>query len=278
MPDDTPFNREPNFTMAPKNSDRDPNELEELSRQPSGRAAGKSVVAWSLVFVLAVALVFFALLAIAPLKQQLHEAQALLVRANHDNATLTAQVDALNRDAHAIANERDGLAQKVSIARGGPEAATAVREALEAEMSRELGASVVWVAQKEAEVVLTLNDTLLFADAEDGLTPDGEAIISRLSPLYQDALGKGAKMQVMAHADTTPVSASVKRQAPDAWHLSGARAASVVAFWLTGAPERELQFLASGAAASRPRADNAQETGRRRNRRVELILTLPQND
>ena len=61
-------------------------------------------------------------------------------------------------------------------------------------------------------------------------------------------------------------------------HLSAARAASVVRYLISQGQVRPDHLTALGYADTRPVAPNVDETTRARNRRVEFLLSLPQQN
>ena len=79
-------------------------------------------------------------------------------------------------------------------------------------------------------------------------------------------------MRVEGHTDATPISPERAEQFPTNWELSTARATTVVRFLEEqGIPGERLAAL--GFGEHRPLADNGTAIGRRRNRRIELVLT-----
>ncbi len=76
------------------------------------------------------------------------------------------------------------------------------------------------------------------------------------------------EIQVEGHTDNLPIRT---RQYPSNWELSAARAASVVHF-LAGKGVAPQRMAAIGYGEYRPIADNATPEGRRKNRRVSLII------
>jgi chemotaxis protein MotB len=74
-------------------------------------------------------------------------------------------------------------------------------------------------------------------------------------------------VRVEGHPDNLPIS----RTFPSNWELASARASGVVRV-LLGTPLKSSPFEAVGRAALDPIAANRTESGRAKNRRVEIIL------
>jgi len=114
---------------------------------------------------------------------------------------------------------------------------------------------------------LQLRDSVLFESGQATLLSGGFDVLSRLIPLLQ----KGAfQISVEGHTDSVPISTDYY---PSNWELSGARAAAVVRALIDlGIAADRLQTI--GHAHTKPVADNTSEEGRKKNRRVNLILNI----
>lgn len=139
---------------------------------------------------------------------------------------------------------------------------------LEAEL-RGLGAEVATVPGGVS--VILAADPLLFRSGESRLQPRGRAVLRRLAGV---AGRHGLALRVEGHTDDVPVRGGRLRSN---WQLSAVRATAVVEHLaaVEGVPPERLSAAAFGE--HRPRASNATDEGRRRNRRVEIVLTRPED-
>jgi len=127
----------------------------------------------------------------------------------------------------------------------------------------------------EAEVIV-VRDTPYALEIEiqtDLLFPSGTAQLSAQARAILGRLGNELKqfanpVKVEGHTDNLPIRT---HEFPSNWELSSARAATVVHLLMQAgvAPGR---MTVVGLAEYRPKADNATEAGRNRNRRVQLII------
>lgn len=114
-------------------------------------------------------------------------------------------------------------------------------------------------------VHVSIVDSVMFRSGQAELLPKAEAILRTvaevLTPLARYVIVEG-------HTDDRPIRTA---QFPSNWELSGARASSVVRFFLSQstalAPEK---YETIGYAEFRPKASNDTPEGRARNRRVEI--------
>jgi chemotaxis protein MotB len=110
-----------------------------------------------------------------------------------------------------------------------------------------------------------LPSELLFGSGSADLQPQALGALKPIAALIAD-LHKPARVE--GHTDNVPIRGG--RYASN-WHLSAARAASVAAQLVGAAVPPEL-LSAAGYGEFRPLADNADEAGRKRNRRVVIAI------
>ncbi|MGH2941399.1 MAG: flagellar motor protein MotB, partial [Solirubrobacteraceae bacterium] len=115
-------------------------------------------------------------------------------------------------------------------------------------------------------VVRLLTDRVVFASGQAHLQPSSVGLLTKLSNLLITEVRH--PITVEGHTDDQPISSGAFATN---WELSTARATQVVRFFVrTGVAPHRLQ--AAGSAAQRPVASNSSESGRSRNRRVEIVL------
>ena len=114
-------------------------------------------------------------------------------------------------------------------------------------------------------VIRVLTDKLLFDTAEATVKPPGGQLLGSVAHLLT---ADNHAIAVEGHTDSIPISTD---RYPSNWELSTARASSVVRS-LAGAGVLQRRFEAAGYAALHPIDSNSTDTGRNRNRRVEIVL------
>ncbi len=115
----------------------------------------------------------------------------------------------------------------------------------------------------ERGVVLTVPDgALLFAPGSSELLQPGRQFMATVAAILG---GTTNTLQVEGHTDSSPLSDGSN------WDLSSARASTVVESLIAGGVDA-ARLQAVGYADTRPVADNATAEGRRRNRRVEVVV------
>lgn len=125
----------------------------------------------------------------------------------------------------------------------------------------------IFVADKPQGIAITLSDRFLFDAGRAELKSPAYPALRQLSGLFR---GIGASVSIEGHTDNTPVSAGSRYN--DNWELSGARALSVLRFFIDNEGLDAETFQYAGYADTRPAVDNATAEGKQKNRRVEIIV------
>lgn len=119
---------------------------------------------------------------------------------------------------------------------------------------------------KQGYAQLQIQDNILFDTAKATLTDSGKALLQRLIPLLRQSDGL---IFIEGHTDNRPIATA---QFPSNWELASARATSVLHFLVS-------QDLPAGRLRTVSYADtmpNASEAGRQKNRRVNILLKVPE--
>lgn len=125
----------------------------------------------------------------------------------------------------------------------------------------------IFVADKPQGIEITLSDRFLFDVGKAELKSPAFPALKQLSGLFK---GIGATISIEGHTDNTPVSSASLYN--DNWELSGARALSVLRFFLDNEGLQPDNFQYAGYADTRPTADNTTTAGQQKNRRVQIIV------
>ncbi|MNO86407.1 Chemotaxis protein LafU [compost metagenome] len=116
-------------------------------------------------------------------------------------------------------------------------------------------------------ISITLSDRFLFDTGKAELKDGSSKTLSKLASLFSDL---DTAISIEGHTDNHPiVRASTYK---DNWELSGARALSVLRFFIDKEKLDPDGFQYAGYADTRPAADNSTEVGRAKNRRVEITV------
>ncbi len=124
------------------------------------------------------------------------------------------------------------------------------------------------VSASERGIHVSIVDSIVFESGKSELLESSKEVLktvsAMLTPTSNDVMVEG-------HTDNQPINT---HQFPSNWELSGARASSVVRFFLQQTAALEPgRYKTVGYGEFRPVASNRTSTGRSRNRRVEIVFS-----
>lgn len=125
----------------------------------------------------------------------------------------------------------------------------------------------IFVADEPQGISITLSDQFVFDAGRADLKPASGPVLAKLASLFKNL---GTTVSIEGHTDNLPITYSPKYQ--DNWDLSGARALSILRFFLEKEHLSPEGFQYAGYADTRPVGDNTTSQGRQSNRRVEIIV------
>lgn len=140
-------------------------------------------------------------------------------------------------------------------------------ESLVTELRDEVEAGQVTIEQLRDGVKVNLSQDVLFPSGSAELDAQGRAILERVA----ERIAGDSVITVEGHTDGMRISPSLKSRYPTNWELGGARAAAVVRLLSEqGIDPKRLRAVSRGPFD--PVASNETPEGRRRNRRIEILL------
>jgi chemotaxis protein MotB len=123
------------------------------------------------------------------------------------------------------------------------------------------------IVATSTEMDLVIKDDVLFDEGSPNLKTLGESVLARVAQLLAQ---NPYPISVEGHTDNIPIHTA---QFPSNWELSTLRATTVTRYFIDhGIAVARLRAI--GYADTRPIADNGNEAGRARNRRVSLVVHL----
>lgn len=120
-----------------------------------------------------------------------------------------------------------------------------------------------------------LADQLEYESGEVKVKPAGVPILEKLTEYLTTTAG-AQQVRVEGHSDNMEIGPSLKGVFPTNWELSKARAAEIVHYLIEKGGMDSAKLSAVGYGASRPVASNGTEEGRKKNRRIEVVLESPE--
>ena len=139
---------------------------------------------------------------------------------------------------------------------------SALSKALEQE--QKLG--LMEIKQDEGKVIIRFQGAIAFYPGSESLAPNFVPILKNIAHALSAVPGQ---LIVSGHTDDRPITTQRFRSN---WDLSTARAVTVVHYIINSTDIEPSRITAQGHADTHPLISNTTETGRDKNRRVEIIL------
>ncbi|MEX3620146.1 OmpA/MotB family protein [Paenibacillus glucanolyticus] len=125
----------------------------------------------------------------------------------------------------------------------------------------------IFISDEPQGIAITLSDRFLFDVGKAELKSGAAPVLGKLASLFGDL---NTTVSIEGHTDNVPIGRHSSYK--DNWELSGARAMSVLRFFLEDSKLDPAGFQYAGYADTRPAADNATPEGKQKNRRVEITV------
>jgi chemotaxis protein MotB len=186
-----------------------------------------------------------------------------------DNAALKQQVDALTQQNSFIQKEVGSLEQEKAALVAANQQRQQQYESLVQGLAKEVEKGQIQVRQYKNMLSVDLAEQIFFDSGKATLKKEGKDVLKKVG----DALkGYDNKIiRVVGHTDNVKLAKSLQATFPTNWELSSARATSVVRFLQeVGIPPERM--VAAGRAEYDPVAPNDTPEGRKKNRRIEIML------
>ncbi|BAC14180.1 flagellar motor aparatus [Oceanobacillus iheyensis HTE831] len=125
---------------------------------------------------------------------------------------------------------------------------------------------VITANRNERGVVLVLQEKILFESGEAEILEEAGPFLNHIGTLLSEL---DNQVNVEGHTDSRPIS---NYRYPSNWELSGARASSVVRYFIEAESLHMSRFSTVGYADTVPLEPNSNEANMSKNRRVEIII------
>jgi chemotaxis protein MotB len=142
---------------------------------------------------------------------------------------------------------------------------------LEQKMQEEIKKGDIRLSQSGGRIKVDLVDKILFDVGDSSVTARGGEVLSRVGAILAGVQDK--KIQVSGHTDDSPISDKLKEKYPTNWNLAAERAINVVRYLEEKAKVPGRSLVAAAYGPWEPISSNKNQSGRARNRRIEIVLT-----
>jgi chemotaxis protein MotB len=237
---------------------------------PAARPPSPSKLPWVVTVVVLIGAGAFAALVYWPAAKAVRQGAAELALAHAENAKLVQKLEDVDKKRAALESEATELQTAVQQKEQALNELQKTQEELAEKLQSEISKGDVLIKQHEGQIVVDLVDQILFNSGEATLNDQGKAAIRKVGETFLKIPDK--VIQVGGHTDAVPIAPKLIDKFPSNWELSAARATNVVRFLQDEVKVPGARLVATGFSEYKPVGSNKTPAGRRKNRRIEVVL------
>lgn len=191
-------------------------------------------------------------------------------------SSLRAELDELKKEKSALAVEKQTLETKVEELSPLKEKVEKLQEASQTrldlikKLESEIQEGEIQITEMKNRLTMTMVDKILFPSGSAEVSKKGKTVLDKVISILKDV--KDKRIQVEGHTDNVPITTAIKKKFPTNWELSTARATHVVRYLQENGGIDPKLLSATGYSEYQPVATNDTDEGRRKNRRIEIVL------
>lgn len=168
---------------------------------------------------------------------------------------LNREIKRLNAELEELSKSKDDLSRTKSD--------------LEKKLSGELGAGNMSLSMQDRGLVVTVLDRILFSSGQAQLKENAKNSLDKVADILNGKISQNM-IYVEGHTDNDPIVRSGWRSN---WELSIARAMEVLHYFVDERGLNPKRIAATGYGEFKPVASNNTESGKLKNRRVEIVIS-----
>jgi len=209
--------------------------------------------------------------------------QSDLQEKTKENATLQSQNDDMKRQLADLngkleSSQKDNEELKGKVGELSPKAqraeqlekSTQTYQDLAKKLEKEIQAGQIEITEMKNRLTVTMVDKIIFPSGSTEISPEGKTVLSKVVEILKSI--KDKRIQVEGHTDNVPIVSGLKKRFPTNWELSTARATEVVRYLQESGGLDPKLLCATGYSEYQPVATNDTNEGKRKNRRIEIVL------
>ncbi len=144
----------------------------------------------------------------------------------------------------------------------------AMEQVVEKKLTKDEKEKVQFELREDAfGVRVSLDASAMFDSGSTAMKKETLAIFDKVADLLKES---NKNLVVEGHTDNQPISTAIY---PSNWELAAARASTIVRYLIKVHSIAPSKLAAVSLADQRPVASNDTEVGRKKNRRIEILLT-----
>ncbi|MBI4400774.1 MAG: flagellar motor protein MotB [Nitrospirae bacterium] len=200
------------------------------------------------------------------------ELQVIALEDNTATAVITRSTATLIRGDRFIFKETPHPQAEEHVKAAEAEAPPVAKPSTEMTQTQEAASAVanIGLQQDGVRLLASLASQLQYEPGQVEVKPEDQNVLKQIGDILKNVTDK--EIRIEGHADDMPIGPSLKPQFATNKELSKARAVNVVRYLVEEGGVDAANLSAVEYADTRPIASNKSEEGRKRNRRIEIVL------
>lgn len=223
-----------------------------------------------LILLLAVAGGFY-VQAFLPQQEALAAAKARVADQDRQLKELQGRIGDLETIRDQLQRTSTELQQQVAQKESELAALRSTQDELVSGLKQEIADKQVQVERIQDRLRVEMVDEILFDSGETVIKPAGVEVLRRVGAIL--AKVENRRIEVQGHTDNVPITSALAKRFPTNWELSAARATNVARLLQDQAKIDPKLLSAVAFSEYAPRTPNDTAEGRRKNRRIEILLS-----
>ncbi|MFA5074068.1 MAG: OmpA family protein [Nitrospirota bacterium] len=229
----------------------------------------------TILFPIVATFLFFGCAKTVPLEQydsKTKEVEALSAQSKK----LSSDVEVLKQDKVNLEKEKETLQAEIKELSQKAEKAEQLEKAtqtyqdLTKKLEKEIQEGQVQITEMKNRLTMTMVDKIIFPSGSAMISAEGKQVLDKVVSILKDV--KDKRIQIEGHTDNVQIVSALKKRFPTNWELSTARATQVVRYLQDKGGIDPVFLSATGFSEYQPVASNDTEEGKRKNRRIEIVL------
>ncbi len=204
--------------------------------------------------------------AVNDLQKARKECEEKLAAAQTAQDELSAKLTEAEGKAAAADEATKAELEELKKAKAAAEARARLFEEFIAKFKKMIDAGKLDITVRRGQIVLALATDILFDTGKTDIKPEGKETLGDVADALKGVSGR--RFQVAGHTDTVPIKT---KEFPSNWELSTARAVAVVKLLVDKGVKSDA-LSAAGYAEWDPAQSNATDSGKAKNRRIEIVV------
>ncbi|GAX62810.1 flagellar motor protein B [Candidatus Scalindua japonica] len=198
---------------------------------------------------------------------------AELTSLREEKTLMTQRIDELQNENNRLSSQNNSLSSQFSASKGENARLIAEKNRLEntrRSMSQRLGGTGASVKVKDGHISVVMPSSVLFNSGQTKLKESAKTSLTKVCSVIKKDF-PNETIRIEGHTDSDPIKRT-KQVYNSNWELSAKRAATVLHYLIDTCHLDPQKLYLAGFGKYQPVASNKNKSGKKKNRRVEIVV------